>query len=106
MVVDKSHFESRTSVYQRPRLLELKNLGANVSLADGFDTTSLYGPRGKKGIMHLKAVVLEGRVAFAGGCNMTKSSRGNREMVFRITAPAVKKILQAILAAMRSGQKL
>ena len=106
MVVDKSHFESRTSVYQRPRLLELKTLGANVSLADGFDTSRLYGPRGKKGIMHLKAVVLDGRVAFTGGCNMTKSSRGNRELTFRVTGPPVKKILQAILAAMRSGEKL
>ena len=106
MVVDRSHFEGRTSVYQRPRLLELKKLGANVTLADGFDTSNLYGPRGKKGIMHLKAVVLDGRVAFSGGCNMTRSSRGNRELTFRVTGPAVTPILQAISAAMRSGATL
>ena len=106
IVVDKSHFEAKTSRYQRPRLLELKQQGARVVLGEGFDTTHLFGPSGKKGIMHMKGVIIDGRVAFTGGGNLTKAARGNRELFFRITGPQVAQIAQGVSAALRSGEDL
>ncbi len=54
--------------------------------------------------MHVKAVVLDDRIAYAGSSNLTKASRVNRELVFRLTGPPVAAVLAAVAAAACSGE--
>ena len=104
IVVDKSAYDQRTSRFQRPRLLELQSHGASVLVSQGFDGRSLFGLAGRRGIMHIKAVIIDSRVAYTGTANITKSSRVNRELVHRIVGPPVSDILEAVLSAAACGQ--
>ena len=106
VVVDKSQYMKRTSRFQRPRLLELQRLGAQVYLAGGFNAAHLFGVGAHSGILHLKGVVLDNRVLYVGSSNLTKASRANREVMFRMTGPPVAKTLQGILAAVQCGETL
>jgi phosphatidylserine/phosphatidylglycerophosphate/cardiolipin synthase-like enzyme len=106
VVVDKDCFYKRVSTGQRPRLLELQKAGALVRLATGHSGTDVFGPRAKGGMMHLKAVVLDGNVVFSGSANVTRASLANRELVFRLVGPDVKPVLEAVADAFRTGQML
>jgi hypothetical protein len=101
LVVDKLHYKDKSSRFQEQRLQELKRLGATVFLAQGFSGSGSYA-----GLMHLKAIVLDSSLAFAGGANFTKAARKNRELMFKFTGSAVANILSSIKDAKESGQQL
>jgi len=94
--VDAEGYEQRSSRYQRPRLEELRRNGAEVSLSRGYDATGLYGKGAHKGLMHFKAIILDGKVAYAGGANVTKKARANREFMFRFTGHPVADIKKGV----------
>jgi len=52
--------------------------------------------------MHLKAVVIDSRVAYAGSANCTRQARCNREVMLRLVGPPVTKVLAEISAAIAS----
>ena len=106
VVVDKDCFHKRVSTSQRPRLQELQKAGALVRLATGHSGTDVFGPRAKGGMMHLKAVVLDGNVVFSGSANVTRASLTNRELVFRLVGPNARPVLEAVADAFSSGQML
>ena len=97
IIVDRAYYESRKAVHQRPRRRELQELGAEIFLSDGHDGSPIFGYGARKGIMHYKAVVLDHRVAFTGGANLTMAARANRELVFRMRGPPVTPIKAATL---------
>ena len=99
LIVDTLSYDARTSRFQRHRLEELRRLGAQVFLSQGFIDAGRYGPSSERGLMHLKSVVVNSHVAFSGSANLTKASRKNRELMFKHTGPPVGKILQVILDA-------
>ena len=103
IIVDRAYYESRKAVHQRPRLRELQEVGAKISLSDGHDGSPTFGYGARKGIMHYNAVVLDHAVAFTGGANLTMAARANRELVFRMRGPPVAPIKAAILDAERAA---
>ena len=104
ITVDHDIFHKDTSRYSRARLRELQRHGASVSLAKGFSGVSLYGACAFDGAMHVKAVILSHRVAYTGGSNLTKASRVNRELSFRMTGEPVAEIFAAVLAAEQAAE--
>ena len=103
ILVDRSNYLQRTSRHQRPVLRQLQGLGADVRLCSGLDASSVFGAGAYPGIHHIKAIVLDNRIAFSGGSNITRASRFNRELAFRFTGPIVKDILQEVLNAKATG---
>ena len=94
--VDAQAYEKRTSRHQRPRLKELEAHGAEVLTCSGYDATALFGATAKKGVLHYKAVVLDRKTAYAGGSNVTKSSRANREFMWRFSGHPVADVIEGI----------
>ena len=47
----------------------------------------------------MKTVILDERMGFAGSSNLTRASRINREMSFKIVGPPVQQMLEAARAA-------
>ena len=84
--------------------MRLQKLGAEVRLAAGLDAVPVFGAGARGGVMHVKAVVLDDRIAYAGSSNLTKASRVNRELVFRLAGPPVAAVLAAVAAAASSGE--
>ena len=86
ILIDRKHYENRESPHQRPRLLDLQLNGANIFLCQG---------RKGRGVFHKKVVIIDGRVAFLGGANMSWSgAEYNGESVLRIEGPAVTDVQQ------------
>jgi hypothetical protein len=112
LVVDKQVYNQGTgstgSKSQKPRLTELRKLGAEVFLGTGFRLEQ-YGRAGFTGIMHRKIIVVEsavGSVGWIGSANITKSSRKNREVVVEMYGTPVVKLKRAIIEAKDNGEKL
>ena len=97
IVVDAAYYDSRKAKYQRPRLRDLQKNGATVRLASG--TTSYVGGSKCVGAMHVKALVIDRRIAYVGSGNMTFSAQFNRELMFRMVGPPVTEVLAAIFSA-------
>ena len=87
VTVDKAGFENRDAPRQRPKLLALKGLGAQVCTASGDGTM---------GRLHCKAVVLDRRVAYTGSANLTDKSEDNSELVCRLQGPPVQAVSEAV----------
>jgi len=99
VVVDRFAYEAVVSRHERARLRELQRCGASVSLASGFPGASLFGSGAAAGSLHMKAVIVDERVGFAGSSNLTRASRINRELSFKIAGPPVQRMLEAVRAA-------
>ena len=92
VLVDREFYHKRTAPSQRPRLLELQELGATVFLCRG---------RAGRGHHHKKAIVIDQQTAYVGGANITNSAAwANGEMATRLTGPPVA----AVSAALRACQ--
>ena len=104
IVVDQSSYDEKAPRLQNSRLLQLQACGARVVACRGFDASHLYGSNARKRIMHLKCVVIDKRLAFAGTANMTTSSRSNRGVVFKFRGPPVQQILWQVLSALENGR--
>ena len=92
MLIDREAMQGGTPYYQAARVRALHKVGAEVYLCRGD------GPRG---IHHKKAVIINRRVAFTGGANLTQKSTENGEFNFRMLGPIVHDMLED-LAAVRS----
>ena len=104
IVVDRKVAEANSTRFQRSRLKLLQEHHARIALADGHDATGVFGPQARGGSMHMKAVVIDGRIAYAGSANLTRQSRINKEVMFRITGPSVSELAQAILGTFDSAR--
>jgi len=84
----------------KTRLEELKKAGGKVWLRDGHNHQSVYGPAGGHltGHMHKKIVVIDKRVGYLGGMNLTRSALTNGEAMCKFKGPFVQKLLEAVLA--------
>ena len=86
--------------------MELKRAGAKIYIGTGRDGREEYGPNGVQGSMHMKALVLDSRVAWTGSANWTRNSKTNFELVFRMVGPPVGSIKAAILNALEGASEL
>ena len=93
MLVDAQKFAERASRQQRPRLLELRRHGAKIFFCKGKPTGVRH-----HGSHHAKAVVVNRRVAFTGNENVSKASRSNNGLLFRLQGNVVQQILAALAA--------
>ena len=97
VMVDEEMFLARSCFRMRPRLNELRRLGAQVYLCRGTP------PRGA---FHTKAVCVDRRYLYAGSANLTdKALSANVETVFRLTGAPVVDVL-ATLHGARARAKL
>jgi hypothetical protein len=101
LVVDKQG--SSTCRGMKARLLELKQAGGNVWLTDGHNHQSVYGPAGAHltGHMHKKIVVIDKRLGYLGGMNLTRSALTNEEAIVKLKGPVVQELLRSVLASRR-----
>ena len=77
-MVDKEMFDVRMARHQRPRLEALRRAGAKIWLCDG---KTGYGS------LHMKALIVNRRVAFTGSSNFTNKSHENLELQMRMARP-------------------
>ena len=84
----------------KARLAELKEKGGKVWLRDGHNHQSEYGAAGAHltGHMHKKIVVIDKRVGYLGGMNLTRSALTNGEAICKFNGPLVQDFLAAVLA--------
>lgn len=67
VLVDEAEYAARRFRHQRPRLIELRNMGALVFLCKGGDDAARFGPRARPGNFHAKAIILDRRVMCSRG---------------------------------------
>ena len=96
VLIDEAEYKARRARHQRPRLMELRDLGAAVYLCQGGECKALFGQNSYLGNYHVKALILDRRVMYTGSSNMTLSSRKNIELMFRMTGPPVHAVLQGL----------
>lgn len=71
------------------RLGKLKKLGAKVFLASGKPYREVFGVTGLPGTYHVKALCLDGIVAFVGSPNHTNNSLVNGEVAWKARGEVV-----------------
>ena len=86
--LDAEMFEGGLPRYQKPRVRELWQAGAQVFLCRG---------PGPQGAFHVKAVVVDRRYLYCGSPNFTYKSHSNDELCWRMTGPPVGQVLQKLL---------
>ena len=90
LAVDAEKFKKN-----RPLLTQLVEKGAQVFRCEGEKDTARYGPEAYAGSLHMKALVIDGRIAYCGSANFTEASKKNLEMMIRIVGAPVRDILPA-----------
>ena len=85
--IDKEKFGGTIPRSQKPRLRDLARLGAQVFVCAGA---------GSQGAFHVKGVVVDRRALYTGSANLTRKSRDNEEICFRITGPTVQAVLERL----------
>ena len=70
--------------HQRPRLLELQKHGASVFLCSGREYCEEFGVKGYRGHFHMKALVIDNKIAYRGSANATRNSPINTELFFSL----------------------
>ena len=90
----------------RSRLLDLKRAGADVRACQGHGHQGVYGAGGAglTGHMHKKVVVIDRRVGYLGGQNLTRSSLTNEENTFKVKGPVVAELLASALDTSTRGE--
>ena len=91
--------------HRRPRLLELQKHGASVFLCSGRAYCEEFGVKGYRGHFHMKALVIDNKIAYCGSANATRNSRINAELVFRLVGPPVADVVAAILHYKQQGKR-
>ena len=94
--VDQEQFSKGAARHERGRLCELLAAGANVYMCKG---------RRGRGSYHCKALVVDRRYLYTGNANLTLQSTNNHELVFKMTGPPVRDVLER-LAQHRVAGKL
>ena len=87
LAVDNEKFKKSRSL-----LLQLVEKGADVYRCEGEKDTARYGPGAYSGSAHMKAVVIDGRIAYCGSANLTEASKKNLEMMIRLVGAPVRDI--------------
>ena len=103
--VDARAYDQKTCYHEGPRLRSLRDAGATIHLCIGKSGKAEYGPSGLPGAHHIKALILDRKIAYQGSANLTRAARTNNEIMHRFTGPPVETILLAVLGA-RNGATL
>lgn len=97
VLVDDAAYEENKAPHERRMLKELKDDGAQVWLCTG---------RSKGGIFHWKALLLDSRIVYWGTANLTNNSLNSRDLMQRLTGPAIDDFKAGIDEAMAAGRSL
>lgn len=106
LIVDAAAHREARSRGQRSCLKALKEAGAKVYFGKGSNDDAarrLFGRKAYGGQMHLKAVVIDSRVAYVGSANCTRQARCNSELMCRLTGPPVTQVLTEVSAAIANA---
>jgi uncharacterized protein YlaI len=95
LIVDKEGFDERTCYHQRARLRALRNAGAHIWICRGCHS---------RGRMHMKAVVVDRRLNFSGGLNLTDKSMSNEELCYRMHGEQVAAVVHQFAEVRIRGQ--
>jgi phosphatidylserine/phosphatidylglycerophosphate/cardiolipin synthase-like enzyme len=91
VLLDRASFRSGLAPRAAERVAKLKEKGAKVYLASGKTYRAVFGRDGQPGNYHVKALVVDGFVAFVGSPNATNNSCVNGELAFKVSGKAVAK---------------
>jgi hypothetical protein len=95
VLVDDAAHEANAK--EKRVLKELRRDGAQVCLCTG---------RNRGGIFHWKALILDSRVAYWGTANLTMNTLNSRDVMQRLTGPAVDDLKAGVAEAMQNGKVL
>ena len=90
------------------RLKELKDAGASVYLCSGDIEVarSLFGRNALVGYFHVKAISIDGKIAYQGSANFTRSSRKNTECVARYVGKPAKDLCLGLASSRNDAVRL
>ena len=88
-MVDEAWLKEHTAAKSHGRLQALKTKGAKVYTASGKPYKEVFRRVGLPGVYHTKVLVVDGLVAYNGGCNATNASLVNGEQVWKVTDAGV-----------------
>ena len=94
LLVDAEGLQQGTSRHQRSRLRALRDAGAAVYLCRG---------QGRRGRLHLKALVVDRRKVYTGSLNLTDKSVENDELHLQLVGEPVLSIIAQLLRAQNRG---
>jgi len=95
VLVDKAGLTDETCRFQRPRLAALRAAGAEVRLCTG---------KPPYGIFHVKALVVDRKLAFTGNGNLTNKMTQNVELLMVLGGPPVADVLRLLERERESGR--
>ena len=91
VVLDRQMHDVGKAKSQRKMLRELVQAGAQVFTAQRPNASNRH-----PGPCHVKAIILDGKAAYAGSANCTEASDKNLETVVRFSGPVVSDVVQAL----------
>ena len=101
VLVDRQMYDDNACKGREKKMLKsLKEAGADVFVGSGFTGQGRLGKH--PGSMHVKDLVIDGKVAYSGSANFTEASTKNAERMFRFTGHPVDDIARSLQQYMRS----
>ena len=94
LCIDAEQFAGQVPKQQKPRLKDLKAEGAQIYICKGME---------RGGSHHWKGAVLDRRLWFTGGLNLTEKSLRNTEMCMQMTGAVVQQAVDALAVAQQRG---
>ena len=97
VLVDDDGYTNNKASNEKRLLGELKYLGAQVCLCSG---------RARGGIFHWKALLLDSRILYWGTANFTQATLNHRDLMQRLTGPAINDVKEGIDDAVKDCKYL
>jgi hypothetical protein len=102
VLVDRQMYDENACKGKEKKMLKgLKEAGADVFFGTGFKGQGRLSRH--VGSMHLKDVLIDGRVAYSGSANCTEACAKNAERMFRFTGHPVDDMARSLQKYMRSS---
>ena len=103
ILVDRHMYDENACRGREKKMLRgLRDAGAKVFVGDGFTGQGRLSKY--VGSMHLKDLLIDGKVAYSGSANITEASTKNAERVFRFTGHPVDDIARSLQTYMGSAK--
>lgn len=104
ILVDREMYDADACKGRERRMLKAlsKYAGAHVYLGAGSTGSGRLSKH--KGSMHLKELLIDGRVAYSGSANSTEASAKNMERMFKFTGHPVDDIASSLHQYMKSDK--
>ena len=99
--MDKVEWNRMDRPHQAQRVQQLRTAGVSVVLCSGGRYEDVYHRKGIRGRWHVTALIVDARVSFIGGANLTANPHVNGELVHHCTDVAGVAATEQAIRALR-----